>query len=276
MNITQTSKLVSFWLRHNPANGFFECDVYCEFVFDILATLNFYFWSIKCNGQRLVLHMKYLAILILAFCSVTSMFCQTSYTKLYSSPIFLGSACQGDILEGTVELSSIGNQPIRIYDLASELCEIEYYANGQKLSAKDTLTVPGRNNLKIQFKFKYYDSDDKIINYSTPFEKCNQVELKTGSYYVSHEDLRSGNLKYIDLRNNCSDSIKVYFAKGGTVTSVSVHCSETDERVQKFTTFGLGGGDQYIRFSRYEMCKYYLRYSACHWSAKLWLQLENL
>ncbi len=219
--------------------------------------------------------MKLLHIFILLILIHSSLIGQQF--EVFPKQIVIEKDCNEEIINGVLELWSLPSLPINIFNLRSDLCEIEFYSNGNKINKRDTLTTASKEKLKIEFRFKNYTEVNTEISFSTRHKKENVVQINLGSFNISHEEIKSGTTKNINVKNNCSDSIRVYFPKGGTVTGVTVHTNEFDMDFQESIIFGYGMDNKtnYIKFSKNEMGKYYIRYAACHWGNNFWLELTE-
>ena len=215
--------------------------------------------------------MKYLLIAVILTCYSNDLYCQVN--EVFPNQIIINRDCNEKVIEGTIELWGSRVEPIKVFDLRSDLCEMEFFIDGRKLGNMDTLFANTEEELIIQFSFKNYTSEEKIVKFSTPYKSENTVQINLGSYFISHKEVKSGETTRINVKNNCSDSIKVYFPVGGTITSVTVHVDEHNLDSRKSTSFGMSRGVNYIRFARSEIGKYYIRYAACHWGENFWLEL---
>jgi hypothetical protein len=197
------------------------------------------------------------------------------YNEVFPKQVIIENDCNLEVINGVLKLWGPPDKPMKIFNLRSDLCEIEFFSDGNKIEIQDTLKTSTEEELEIKFRFTNYDSEIKEVYFSTLHTNENAIQINLGGFYISHEDVKSGKTKSINIKNNCSDSIQVFFPAGGTVTGVTVHNNAEEMAFIKSVGFGMGDEVNYIKFAKTETGRYYIRYAACHWGENFWLEINK-
>ena len=199
----------------------------------------------------------------------------SQFDAVLADQIIINEDCEGHKLTGKFKVYGPIGDSIKFYNLTSDICEMKFWQNGNEITSTDTIIMYDQKNYEIEFSFKFYKDEDLVIQYSTEYNQNKSIPIYTGSYYLTHKEVESGKKKIINLKENCSDSIRIYFPYGGTVTGVTVHENKKDKEFVKSIGYGMGDETNYITFGINEVGKYYIRYAACWWGEDFWLELIN-
>jgi len=203
-------------------------------------------------------------------------FCGLSQSdRIFPNQVIVAKDCYEDIIEGSISLFNDNETPIEIFKLKSNLLDIAFHFNDIRICEDDTLMIPSEDLLEIKFKFRNNDNQDKLISYSSESNNENIIRINLGSYYISTEEVKSRKKKIINIKDNCSDSIKIFFPYGGTISSVSVYKNMNQTEITKSICYGFGEEDNFIKFGKNEIGIYYIKFMSCHWGENFWLQLIN-
>lgn len=217
--------------------------------------------------------MKLISITLVQL--VFAIYGHSQFDVLVIDQVIIQGDCEGQILESKFKIYGPSGDSIKLFNLSSNLCDIEFKHNERSILNNDTIVLYDQQEYEIEFTFKYSSQQENYLHYSTDFIENKVINVNTGSYYITHKEVESDSKKIINLKNNCSDSIRVYFPYGGTVTSVSVHENNKNMDFSKAIGYGAGEPDNYITFGRNELGKYFVRYASCWWGEDFWLELIN-
>jgi len=198
-----------------------------------------------------------------------------SHGQLGASQIIIEKDCHGDIISGSFILYSDSYVKTEVFNLSSSICDIEFFMEGKQLQPEDILILSDFGSIEIDFEFENDKSVIKEIYFSTLTKKENVIPIHMGSFQVLNEEIKEGLNKIINVSGICSDSIKIFFPYGGTISSVSLHKDKDDLNYSNSISYGVFGPNNFLTFSKADLGKHYLRFMACHWGNNFWLELKE-
>lgn len=94
----------------------------------------------------------------------------------------------------------------------------------------------------------------------------HREDLTYGQYVITNDDMKTGKQHTVHISGSCSDSFKIYFPYGGTISTVRL-CIDTPWNSQSFKHFSYmkGSKDNYMIFTQADTGRYYIRFTSCHW-----------
>ena len=175
-------------------------------------------------------------------------------------------------------LETDSKKKIQIHNFNFNNQNFTLVVNGEKKYITDTLYVSKKNPLCIEIKFiRSLNSDQDDIRFKTNENKYqyNKIRIKYGEYNINSESVRNGEEQIFNFTESCNDSLIIHFPYGGTVSGVSIFKDSTKlDSPIKSVSYGIMQEKNYLKFSKEEKDRYYVRFVACHWGNEFWLTIK--
>ena len=145
----------------------------------------------------------------------------------------------------------------------------------EKRRLSDTLFLSESNPLEfeIQYERKFNKFQD-ILSFKTDKEE-NLININYGEYNITSEAIRNGNNQVFNFVKSCNDSLVIHFPYGGTVSGVRLFKDSIVSNLPcKSLFYGFMDKKNYLKFSKRNIGRYYVRFNACHWGNNFWLTIE--
>lgn len=200
------------------------------------------------------------------------------YYVSYPNEIGVIESCSKGSNDFILNLKTNSKEPIEIFSFKLEKYEFEIYSNDMLISKSDTLRI-SLNNPNI-LKLKFLNTDilrPKIFSFKTSNKEDSncEVNINYGEYYLESRNFKDGLDQEIKISESCSDSIKIVFPYGGTISDVYISNDSltTNKPIKRFSYYH-GGENNFVVFSKNEIGTYYVRFGSCHWGSQFWLHLK--
>lgn len=178
--------------------------------------------------------------------------------------------------EFTIKTNS--RKKIKLHSFELSDTEVAVRINGKEMHSTDIVDLKKKKPLTVKLEYKRarnkkqeeftFKSDQKGF-------VENNIQIEYGSHYISHESVRSGKETVLSLTESCNDSIRVYFPYGGTFSGATLYKDSISfDTPYKSVSYGFGDPVNYIKLSKKDIGRYYVRYGACHWGNSFWLDIE--
>lgn len=193
------------------------------------------------------------------------------------NPPIINENCDGLRVNSTVGIYSfMPEEQMHVYNISSNAKEFKCFINKKQVSEPDTLIIPPEEILELEIEFKNtINQTDKVIKFKTiGSEEEHEIDIYTGSFNVTEAQQINSREKSIKISESCLDSINIFFPYGGTVSSVTIYKDSLDTNFIKETSYAYEEGNNYIKFHKNEIGKYFVYFGTCHWDENYWLTLE--
>ena len=186
--------------------------------------------------------------------------------------------CEGKEVSIKFDLETDAKKKIRVHSFRFNRQNFTLIANGKKRSITDTLLVREKDPLQIEIKYKRSQTlEQGNIHFKTDENKYlgNNIRINHGEYDIDVDAVRDGGEQILSFAKSCNDSLIVHFPYGGTISGVSLYKDSTElDAPIKFVSYGIMDEKNYLKFSKEEKGRYYVRFAACHWGNEFWLTIK--
>jgi len=186
--------------------------------------------------------------------------------------------CEGNEISVKFDLETDSKKKILVHNFKFNNQNFILTANGEQRSITDTLLVSGKSPLRIEIKFKRsLETNQANFSFKTNTNNYlnNDIRIKYGVYHINSESVRNGEEQFLNCTESCNDSLTIHFPYGGTVSGVSLYKDSTELGPPiKSVSYGIMEEKNYLKFSKEEKGRYFVRFGACHWGNEFWLTLK--
>jgi len=198
--------------------------------------------------------------------------------QVHFSPILIEKACADNMTQSTIRLYTSSDETIEIFDFRSNLRDLYITGNEYQDKNSDRIEISKEKGAELVINFHIPSKKDQLsISFKTNESKNSfySIPITLNSFKITTEDIRNKSEVTLDISGSCSDSIRVYFPYGGTVSTVCVYREITEDSFIKSTGYYSGESDNYLTFpTSPEARRYFIRFGACHWANNFWLNLK--
>jgi uncharacterized protein YneR len=228
---------------------------------------------------------KYMKIyLIFAFTILLSSFCfcQISQSEqfyvFYPNKVGVIQSCSKSSDSFTLEIRTNSEKPIDIFSFKLMGHNFVILSNNIPISKSDTIRVSSNNQVNLIVKYtRTEDLLPKTFSFKTNNKEDSNcvVNIHNGEYFLNSRNLKKDLIQEIEISKSCSDSIKVFFPYGGTMSDVKIFKDSItiDKPLESISYFD-GEETNFIMFSKKNLVTYYVHYGSCYSSSKFWLKLK--
>ena len=153
-----------------------------------------------------------------------------------------------------------------------------FMINGKKMNPSEKIFINKRKSLVCKLIYKRtLNKKQEEFTFKTNQKEYmkNCIKIVYGAYDITHNPIREGKEQVVNFTQSCNDSIRVYFPYGGTISGASLYKDSISiGSPYKNVSYGIGDENNYLKFSRNDIGRYYVRYGACHWGNNFWLTIK--
>ncbi len=194
----------------------------------------------------------------------------------YPSQLGVIQTCIGEEAEVEISITTNSEKKIEVYSFDPGITEYTLISNGKEVKKGDTLYFKDKSPLKLTLKYKIENQSPDTLRFNTNQTKyaANKICLFYGQYNVPTKAIREKEDLVINVSSSCSDSIKLCFPYGGTVTSATLYSESNTEKYYKSIGYFLGDPSNYLYISESDTGKYIVIFSSCHWESEFCLTIK--
>jgi hypothetical protein len=196
----------------------------------------------------------------------------------YPHEVGIVQTCNGQEVEIFIEITTESVKNIKVHTCSLDKSDFTIFKDDKSFTEADTFLLSKNSPLKLKVKYKILSWEKPMsFSFKTNLGKYsyNQIKLSYGQYLITTSDIRARKEQFINITESCQDSIKVFFPFGGTVSSATLYSDSTNTKKEfKSVSYHLGGGGNFINFSKTDIGRYYVDFGSCHWGGEFWLTIK--
>jgi len=196
----------------------------------------------------------------------------------FPSEIGIIQNCEEDEVRVKFELKTDSRKKVAVHSFEFDTTDFTLVINGKEVSKSGTFYLNKKHPIKVEIKYRRLASKQQEnfkfrTNQSGYLE--NVIKIKYGKHMITSESVRNGKDQILDFTESCNDSLTVHFPYGGTISGVSLYKDSASlESPYKSVSYGIGDEKNYLKFSKADIGRYYVRFGACHWGNEFWLTIK--
>jgi len=186
--------------------------------------------------------------------------------------------CEGQEVSIKFNISTDTKKKIKLHSFEFNNNDYTVMIDNKKVDKNDTLYVNKKNSLELTLKYSISNLEKpKYLKFKTnlPDYLENFIKISHGKHIISSEEIDERKEQIINVSESCDDSIIVHFPFGGTISTVSLYKDSLSSKPPlKSISYGMINYENYMKFSKAEIGRYYVRFSSCHWGNNFWLVVK--
>ena len=186
--------------------------------------------------------------------------------------------CEGQEVSIKFNISTDSKEKIKLHSFEFNNNDYTIMIDNKKVNENDTLYVNKKNSLELTLKYNISNLEEpKYLNFKTNQSNYleNFIKINHGNQIISSTEIKDGKEQVINVSESCNDSITVHFPHGGTITTVSLYKDSLSSKYPiKSISYEMMNYENYIKFSKAEIGRYYVRFGSCHWGNEFWLVVK--
>ena len=221
--------------------------------------------------------LKIVSLLVVVF--LTSFMSREIKIWLYfPKQVGVIQTCNGQETEFDINITTNSSKKIKVFSFDVGIKDFTLFNDEKEIKKTDTLYCNEKHPLKLKGKYKIDDSlSVSLFKFKTddPDYLNNEIKVFYGEYFISSKEIRDRKEQVISVSESCSDSIRVYFPYGGTVSSASLYNDSTSTtKAYKSICYGFGDANNHLTFSKADVGRYFVSFGSCHWGNDFWLTIK--
>lgn len=221
--------------------------------------------------------MKILTIL-LSILLLTSFISKDEVHIYFPNKLGVVQTCNGEEVEILIEISTESLKKINVHSFSLNKSDFTIFNHKKAHTASDTLILSKKNPIMLKVKYKLRDSyKPTTFTFKTDIDKYsnNQIKLNYGEYFITTRNIREREEQFINVSENCQDSIKVFFPYGGSISGATLYSDSTStQKAIKSVSYGIMEEGNFMTFTKAEVGRYFVDFGSCHWGGEFWLTVK--
>lgn len=221
--------------------------------------------------------MKLLTIL-LSILLLTSFISKDEVHISFPNKLGVVQTCNGEEVEILIEISTESLKKINVHSFSLDKSDFTIFNHKKAHTVSDTLTLSKKNPLMLKVKYKLQASyKPTTFTFKTDIDKYsnNQIKLNYGEYFITTRNIREREEQFINVSENCQDSIKVFFPYGGSISGATLYTDSTStQKAIKSVSYGIMEEGNFMTFTKADVGRYFVDFGSCHWGGEFWLTVK--
>ncbi len=199
----------------------------------------------------------------------------------YQNEYFVIENCGDKEVELTSTIKPLSSKKIGLHSFLSPNNSFSVYLGSKKITKKDTIFLEGNKPLVLTFKFKI--ESGSVTNWLTfkstaKTQSEGRIKFKHGEIEVETNNVTNGEPIEVKISDLCSDSVKIWFPYGGTITTVCLTKVDLEDSLYNTSfpclSYSLMELNRYMWIYKKDTGRYNVSFSSCHWGNNFILDLK--